>query len=78
MSGILRTPFRKQTFDGPPVRYHGRIYSSAITDPVLSGFILLRNVDGNIEIVSKNNRGEIEVLLNGSSQIQDLQDVPME
>ncbi len=78
MSSILHTPFRRQTFDGPPVRYHNRIYSSAITDSVLPGFILLRSPNGNIEIVSTQNRGEIEVLMNSSSEVPDLKDVPME
>ena len=82
MSSLYSTRFRNQTIEGPPVQYHERLYASASIDPVLPGFILLRKVNGDIEIVSMKNREEIQVLmgsqLSPSSQALDLEDVPME
>jgi hypothetical protein len=82
MSSLYGTRFRSQTFEGPPVQYHDRLYSSASIDPILPGFILLRRANGDIEIVSVKNREEIRVLMDSqvsaSSQALDLEDVPME
>ncbi len=72
MSSLYSTRFRNQTFEGPPVQYHDRLYTSASIDPILPGFILLRRANGDIEIVSMKNRKEIQGLMDPRLDINDV------